>query len=645
MNKIQNSSVEHANLQQIIRQLEQKNENLEAKLDFLSTILSSKPDLPESYERFHELLWQEFMAFANSESSLSDEAAVVLKLQQIDEKLKEIINFKHLYNKTIIAVGGGFSAGKSEFLSSFFLDTQIKLPIGIKPTTAIPIYITHCDSNNITGFNNKGGTFNIKEDIFMKLSHDYIKSFSFNIRELLPLITVQTPLKRYKNIAFVDTPGYNPSSYAEGFTSEDIDISAQYMEKADALIWLIGLDSTGTILTSDIDFLEELIEKFSYKTMSLYIVANKADLRSEEDLEDILDEIEEQLEDNDIPYKGICAFSSINAKEYIYRGMSLFDYLNLCDNPVDTKLELIESLDSIFDKYQDAILKNIDTADEIKNMLKSLELDILEKQFENYDERIANKISELKQRFNVDLLKKQLNKLAELREQIVVAVENIFQEIATKKLLKSYHFDKLDKLVVDKKREEILTDALNDPWTCDLAASLFLEIGGSNKLFDILENENSLARRAAAKVLARKGGKQSTEVLIKALEDDDKYVRKIAIKGLKDLKDVRVVEGLIKMTNELGTFAYLEEIAPDPNVVHSIIDEISQGKKRRPVLVFTADGAMAPIRTKKGKPQCWKENKGVRVYLLDDDHIVHLLTWHQICDKNNLLNIYKLLKT
>ncbi|GAB6161375.1 hypothetical protein JCM12298_05340 [Desulfothermus naphthae] len=53
------------------------------------------------------------------------------------------------------------------------------------------------------------------------------------------------------------------------------------------------------------------------------------------------------------------------------------------------------------------------------------------------------------------------------------------------------------------------------------------------------------------------------------------------------------------MTNELGTYAYLEEIAPDPNVVHSIIDEISQGKKRRPVLVFTADGAMAPIGTKK----------------------------------------------
>ena len=103
-------------------------------------------------------------------------------------------------------------------------------------------------------------------------------------------------------------------------------------------------------------------------------------------------------------------------------------------------------------------------------------------------------------------------------------------------------------------------------------------------------------------------------------------------------------DAIHKMTNELGTYAYLEEIAPEPNVVHSIIDEISQGKKRRPVLVFTADGAMAPIRTKKGKPQCWKENKGVRVYLVDDDHIIHLLSWHQICDKKQFIKYLQTIK-
>ena len=88
----------------------------------------------------------------------------------------------------------------------------------------------------------------------------------------------------------------------------------------------------------------------------------------------------------------------------------------------------------------------------------------------------------------------------------------------------------------------------------------------------------------------------------------------------------------------------LEEIAPDPIVVHEIIDRVAQGKKRRPVLVFATDGAMAPIRTEKGLPQCWKENKGVRAYLVDDDHIVHLLSWHQICDKEQFIKYLQVIK-
>ena len=96
-------------------------------------------------------------------------------------------------------------------------------------------------------------------------------------------------------------------------------------------------------------------------------------------------------------------------------------------------------------------------------------------------------------------------------------------------------------------------------------------------------------------------------------------------------------DAIHQMTNELGTHAYIEEIAPDPSIIDSVIDELAQEKKRRPVLVFTADGAMAPIRTGKGKPQCWKENKGVRAYLVDDDRIVHIMSWHQICNKNEFI--------
>jgi hypothetical protein len=86
-----------------------------------------------------------------------------------------------------------------------------------------------------------------------------------------------------------------------------------------------------------------------------------------------------------------------------------------------------------------------------------------------------------------------------------------------------------------------------------------------------------------------------------------------------------------KLTNQVASEISLNEITPTAEEVTRIIEEISMGKHRRPVLVFSADGAMVPVRTEeKGQPHCWREAKGIRGYLLDKDQIVHLLSWHQI---------------
>lgn len=93
------------------------------------------------------------------------------------------------------------------------------------------------------------------------------------------------------------------------------------------------------------------------------------------------------------------------------------------------------------------------------------------------------------------------------------------------------------------------------------------------------------------------------------------------------------------LTNELADEIGLSEIIPTADELHKIIDGIAEGKHRRPVFVFAADGAMAPIRTETlHTPNCWKEVRGIRGYLLDDDHIVHVLSWHQIASKQEFLD-------
>ena len=93
------------------------------------------------------------------------------------------------------------------------------------------------------------------------------------------------------------------------------------------------------------------------------------------------------------------------------------------------------------------------------------------------------------------------------------------------------------------------------------------------------------------------------------------------------------------LANELASRVELVEIIPSPAEVRAIVEQISAKQQRKPIFVFAADGAMAPIRTEeKGVAHCWKEVKGVRAYLLDKKQIVHLFSWHQISDKAEFAN-------
>lgn len=92
------------------------------------------------------------------------------------------------------------------------------------------------------------------------------------------------------------------------------------------------------------------------------------------------------------------------------------------------------------------------------------------------------------------------------------------------------------------------------------------------------------------------------------------------------------------LSNDLADEIKLTEILPTAEELLEIINKIAKGQKRRPVFVFTADGAMLPIRTEKlHAPNCWREARGVRGYLLDQDRIVHVLSWHQVASKQGLL--------
>ena len=326
---------------------------------------------------------------------------MILDLQNIEHELDLIVNTEGIASKNIIAIGGGFSSGKSAFVSSFFKSNEIELPIGINPVTAIPSYITSGNKNLIKGLSNKGGSIDISTSLYKELSHDFVKSFDFNLKDIMPAMVIETEIEKYDQICFIDTPGYNPAA-TDGFTSEDKNTAQEFLEQANTLLWLIGLDSNGTIGQTDLDFLEAL----DLYDKELYIVANKADIRAESDLEDILDEIEESLEDCDILIAGISAYSGNMRKEYTHRKQKLFDFLDSQNKGMEASNNIKKRISYIIEAYRTSINSSKDYHKDISHSFKTIELDMVQYSYEGDIKEEADGLNE-----KIERLKNKLEKL------------------------------------------------------------------------------------------------------------------------------------------------------------------------------------------------------------------------------------------
>jgi len=106
--------------------------------------------------------------------------------------------------------------------------------------------------------------------------------------------------------------------------------------------------------------------------------------------------------------------------------------------------------------------------------------------------------------------------------------------------------------------------------------------------------------------------------------------------------DTLSADHMFQTANHIANHFDILDFCPTRDEIEQKIDELSRGKFRRPVMMIAIDGAHVPTRAepspwkgKRGKGE-WKEAKGFRVYLIDSDKIIHLISWHQIQDDKEL---------
>jgi hypothetical protein len=97
-------------------------------------------------------------------------------------------------------------------------------------------------------------------------------------------------------------------------------------------------------------------------------------------------------------------------------------------------------------------------------------------------------------------------------------------------------------------------------------------------------------------------------------------------------------------TNAIGQGLDILDVCPSREEILKKIQELSKDMYRRPIIMLALDGAHGPMRPepsphprkgKRGKGE-WKEIKGFRFYLIDGQSIIHLISWHQVCDDQEL---------
>ncbi len=227
------------------------------------------------------------------------------------EKFRDFILYDKLIGKNIVALGGGFSSGKSSFLNAFM--GKNVLPADIDPSTSVPTYIVKGEKHEVTGINVFDAKVRMKPRDIKKIAHGFGEvededggkvSEEVTLGHILENIFFSTPLHIYDNIAFLDTPGYSRPDSEKYSARTDARIARRQLNGGDYILWFVQADA-GTITEEDIKFIKTLREE-----IPKFIIVSKADKKNPQDLLAIMEKIRYTLHVKGVRFVEVAAFTN-----------------------------------------------------------------------------------------------------------------------------------------------------------------------------------------------------------------------------------------------------------------------------------------------------------------------------------------------
>ncbi len=400
---------------------------LKERYDLIVRILNAKMR-NEGLEEYQSVLDNEFLEFASDVDSLKEKEIALLALQEIKKELQLVASYPSLFQKNMVAVGGGFSAGKSTFLNHL-LGLNLKLPEAMEVATAIPTYCLKGEREVLMGCSQNGGVVELPHLAF---DHQFLKSLGFNLKEIMPFMLLSTPSVPFEFLCFIDTPGFNSAN--QGYTGGDKQASKESLKHAQNVLWFISCES-GEIHKDDLKYLQELYEEGK----QVFIVLSRADSRTKRQLEEVAIKIKETLEDHGIEFLGIGAYSATRYQEIkeFSEKSSVFDslekFLTELNKKGEKQNEILSVLYEVHLAYEKAIKEDLSKFKRYQDALHSIKLDLMQKGFDDFSDARFNKIESLKKEFSEQERSKRenLEKLNQVINLFKKSIDKVFNRVST----------------------------------------------------------------------------------------------------------------------------------------------------------------------------------------------------------------------
>ena len=300
------------------------------------------------------------------EVKLNDALGLSQQLMKLSDQIMEYQKIRLLMGKTIIGIGGQFSAGKSCFINSLLQsnDDEILLPENQNPTTSIPTYIVVGEKQELYAYTDDRKV-PLDTEAMQAMTHEFYSAYKIGFSRFVNNLVIHTPAFPTilsNRAAILDTPGYNKADTATRESLSDGHLASEHLKAADFLIWLVDIDN-GIIKDYDIRFIQEL-----ELNTPVLIVFNKADKKPESDCRSIIEETAQVLKQKKLNIFGVTAYSARDTEEYFGNGL-INKFMQTVVNYSAQKQDVGKTLKNLINSVENAFNENIrETNERQKNL-------------------------------------------------------------------------------------------------------------------------------------------------------------------------------------------------------------------------------------------------------------------------------------